>query len=145
MNKFTKITLASTMIFSTMLSMPIVKAEDQGETVVQTQTTVALKQEKNYFTYDASLEGYISRFSNVFTPNFYIYAGNKSEQEVLDLIDELGILPYVQEWAGKVQVINPLNETNYGKKDAGQFIELLGAAVSNAKVIGIDEGATFVH
>ena len=145
MNKFTKITLASTMIFSTMLSTPIVKAEDQGETVVQTQTTVALKQEKNYFTYDASLEGYTSRFSNVFTPNFYIYAGNKSEQEVLDLMDELGILPYVQEWAGKVQVINPLNGTNYGIEDADQFIELLGAAVSNAKVIGIDEGATFVN
>ena len=60
-------------------------------------------------------------------------------------MDELGILSYVQEWAGKVQVINPLNGTDYDREDADQFIELLGVAVSNAKVIGIDEGATFVN
>lgn len=51
----------------------------------------------------------------------------------------------MQEWAGKVQVINPLNRTDYDREDADQFIELLGVAVSNAKIIGIDEGATFVN
>ena len=128
-----------------MLSLPIVKAKDQGETVMQTQTAIPLEKKDNYFTYDASLTGCTSRFSNVFSPSFYIYAGNKSEQEVLDLMDELGILSYIQEWAGKVQVINPLNGTDYDREDADQFIELLGVAVSNAKIIGIDEGATFVN
>lgn len=95
-----------------MLSLPIVKAKDQGETVIQTQTAIPLEKKDNYFTYDASLAGCTNRFSNVFLPSFYIYAGNKSEQEVLDLMDELGILSYIQEWAGKAQVINSLNGTD---------------------------------
>ena len=48
------------------------------------------------------------------------------------------------EWAGKVYIINPIS-TQYNNDDVTAFKKLAGTGVSNIKVIGIDEGATFVN
>ena len=84
-------------------------------------------------------------YSNVVQPAFYVFAGNKSEEEAESLVKEMGIGSVLNKWAGSVEVINPLDGTSYGAEDADNFLDLLGAGICNAKVIGIDEGATFVN
>lgn len=99
----------------------------------------------NYYAYDAAKDGYKSIRSDVLTPKYYIFAGNKTEDTANDLIAKLEMLDNVQEWAGQVYVINPLDGKSYGDEDKEAFINLVGGAVNNAKVIGIDDGATFVN
>jgi len=100
----------------------------------------------HYFAYDAMKDGFESSRSDVLTPTFYVYSGEKNKEEAVELLADLGLLPDVQEWAGQVYVINPLEEGEYQAEDAEAFIKLLAKApVKNAKVIGLDEGATFVN
>jgi poly(3-hydroxybutyrate) depolymerase len=99
----------------------------------------------NYYVYDAVKDGYKSIRSDVLTPKYYIFAGNKTEDTANDLIAKLEMLDNVQEWAGQVYVINPLDGKAYGNADKEAFIDLVGGAINNAKVIGIDDGATFVN
>ena len=100
----------------------------------------------HYFAYDAMKDGYVSSRSDVLTPTFYIYAGQKTEEEAEELLAEIGLLPDVQEWAGQAYVINPLNDGGYQAEDAEAFIKLLAKApVKNVKVIALDEGATFAN
>lgn len=100
----------------------------------------------HYFTYDAMKDGYVSARSDVLTPTFYIYAGQKTEEEAAELLTEIGLLPDVQEWAGQAYVINPLDADGYQAEDAEAFIKLLAKApVKNVKVIALEEGATFVN
>ena len=54
------------------------------------------------------------------------------------LIEEIGLLDNVHEWAGKVYIINPIS-TQYNNDDVTAFKKLAGTGVSNIKVIGIDE------
>lgn len=99
----------------------------------------------SYYFYDATKDGYKSIRSDVLTPKYYIFAGNKTEEAANELIANLKILDNVQEWAGQVYVINPINGKNYDKDDKEAFIDLVGGAINNVKVIGIDDGATFVN
>ncbi len=100
----------------------------------------------HYFEYDAMKDGFESSRSDVLTPTFYVYSGQKNKEEAEELLTDLGMLPDVQKWAGQVYVINPLEEGGYQAEDAEAFIKLLAKApVKNAKVIGLDEGATFVN
>ncbi|WP_238902066.1 MULTISPECIES: alpha/beta hydrolase family esterase [unclassified Clostridium] len=99
----------------------------------------------NYYSYDATKDGYKSIRSDVLTPKYYIFAGSKTEDTANDLIGKLEMLDNVQEWAGQVYVINPINGKEYSNDDKEAFIDLVGSAISNVKVIGIDEGATFVN
>ena len=62
-----------------------------------------------------------------------------------ELIAKLEMLDNVQEWAGQVYVINPLDGKTYGNDDKEAFIDLVGGAINNVKVIGIDDGATFAN
>ena len=84
-------------------------------------------------------------YSNVVYPVFYVFAGQKSETEAEDLLKEMGIGSVLEKWAGTVNVIMPVDGKGYTEKDEEAFIELLGGAICNAKVVGIDEGATFVN
>ncbi|MBQ0065361.1 MAG: poly(3-hydroxybutyrate) depolymerase [Firmicutes bacterium] len=84
-------------------------------------------------------------YSNIVYPNFYVYAGVKSETEAEALVKEMGLKSVADAWAGSINVVSPLNGKSYTEKDADQFLDVLGFAISNAKVIGIDEGATFVN
>jgi len=99
----------------------------------------------NYFVYDVTKDGYKSIRSDVLTPKYYIFAGNKTKDEANDLIAKLEMLDNVEEWAGQVYVINPLDGKTYGNDDKEAFIDLANGAISNVKVIGIDDGATFVN
>ncbi|WP_315110049.1 PHB depolymerase family esterase [Clostridium intestinale] len=99
----------------------------------------------NYYSYDATKDGYKSIRSDVLTAKYYIFAGNKTEDTANDLIGKLEMLDNVEEWAGQVYVINPINGKEYNDDDKEAFIDLVGSAISNVKVIGIDEGATFVN
>ena len=51
----------------------------------------------------------------------------------------------LEQWGAQVYVVNPLNEEGYGNDDKEAFIDLVGIGVKNVKVIGIDEGSTFVN
>jgi len=99
----------------------------------------------NYYVYDATKDGYKSIRSDVLTPKYYIFAGNKTEDTADELIAKLEMLDNVQEWAGQVYVINPLDGKSYGNDDKEAFIDLVGGAINNVKVIGIDDGATFAN
>lgn len=97
------------------------------------------------YRYSAAEAGKTNDFSGIAAPAFYIYAGRKSEDEAKVLVSELGMMDTVDKWVGTVTVVNPLNGESYGEEDAAAFPELLGFMVSNAKVIGLDEGADFVN
>ena len=99
----------------------------------------------NYYFYDAAQDGYKSIRSDVLTPKYYIFAGNKTQDEANKLIEDLKMLSNVQEWAGQVYVINPIDGKEYNNADKEAFIDLVGGAISNVKVIGIDDGATFAN
>ena len=102
-------------------------------------------EESNYYIYNATEDGYTSVRSDVLTPDYYIFAGNKSEKEANELLKSLAMLDEVKEWGSRVYVINPMNGEKYEDKDKEGFIDLAGSAIRNVKVIGIDEGATFVN
>jgi len=108
---------------------------------------ILVKSEKgaNYYVYDAAKDKYQSTRSDILTPKYYIFAGNKTKNEANELIEKLGMLKNVQEWAGQVYVVNPINGQAYGNDDKEAFIDLVGGANSNVKVIGIDDGATFAN
>ncbi|MBQ0065570.1 MAG: poly(3-hydroxybutyrate) depolymerase [Firmicutes bacterium] len=97
---------------------------------------------KNVLSYTSSTP---IDYSNVVYPVFYVFAGQKSEEEAEKLVQELGIGSVVDTWAGSVNVVSPLDGKGYSEKDAESFVELLGPATSNIKVIGLDDGATFVN
>lgn len=99
----------------------------------------------NYYFYDATDDGYKSIRSDVLTPDYYIFAGNKNEEEANKLLKELNMIENIQEWGSKVYVINPINGETYTDEDKEAFIDLVGVSIRNIKVIGINEGATFVN
>lgn len=99
----------------------------------------------NYYFYDATEDGYKSIRSDVLTPDYYIFAGNKNEEEANKLLKELNMIENIQEWGSKVYVINPINGETYTDEDKEAFIDLVGVSIRNIKVIGINEGATFVN
>lgn len=98
------------------------------------------------YMYDATKQGYtLNRASNV-SPTYYVFAGDLDEEGSAALVDELGMMSTVNTWAGKIVVVNPIEEV-YGEADLEAFMNYVGTTgpISNVKVIGIDEGATFVY
>lgn len=99
----------------------------------------------NYYFYDAVKDGYKSIRSDVLSPKYFIFAGNKTEDTANNLVSQLKMLNNVKEWAGQIYVISPIDGKTYGEADKEAFIDLVGPAINNVKVIGIDDGATFVN
>ncbi|MBR2809946.1 MAG: hypothetical protein IKD69_01065 [Solobacterium sp.] len=108
---------------------------------LEPRTADLAKTGANTYAYSSSGK---SDFSNIASPAFYVYAGAKTESEAEALIDELGLLEHVNRYDGSVTVVTPFDGKAYGEAEAEQFNSLLGI-VSNVKVIGIDDGATFVN
>ena len=100
---------------------------------------------QHVFTYDAAAAGKTSDYSSVSSPSFIIYPGVLEHKSADDVMEELGVKAIADQYAGKVTVVTPADGKEYGEADAKEFVDLLGFAVSNAKVIGLDEGATFVN
>lgn len=119
-------------------------SEEPVENIL-TLTNSEVTEGYSYYMYNALVDGYTSIRSDVLTPKYYIFAGNKSEEDANKLIADLGLLENVREWAGEVYVISPLSGEVYDDKDKEAFIDLVGGAINNVKVIGIDDGATFVN
>lgn len=97
------------------------------------------------YQYNAADFGYTTDYSSVVTPVYYVYPGNVTEKEAEKMLDEMNIINNLQEWAASVTVVTPMNGENYTQEDSDAFIELIGPGTSNIKVIGIDDGATFVN
>ncbi len=99
---------------------------------------------ENALFYKAAENGYSSIYSDLMTPTYYIFAGNKTAEEANALIEDLGMVDNVQQWASEVYIAPPLNGNDYTQEDLDAFIQGVGIA-RNVKVIGIEDGATFVN
>lgn len=144
--KLFTVSLAAVMITGSLVGCGQSK-ESKAPAVVKKLNLEESKTVKNYkyFVYDAAKDGYKSIRSDVLTPKYYIFAGNKTMDEANALIGKLEMLHNVQEWAAQVYVINPLDGKTYGNADKEAFVDLVGGAINNVKVIGIDDGGTFVN
>ena len=99
----------------------------------------------NYYYYNAYEDGFTPTRADVFIPTYYIFAGSKTQEEANKIVEELNMINNLEQWGAQVYVVNPLNEEGYGNDDKEAFIDLVGIGVKNVKVIGIDEGSTFVN
>lgn len=120
-------------------------AEPVGEPVA-TESFDRLQETDGNFVYDALADGKESPYSNVLTPAWYIFAGEKDLAGAQQLVGELGLADNLDTYAGTVVVLTPANGESYTADDADAFVALAAAAgpATNVKVIGIDDGATFV-
>lgn len=139
MKKLIKIILSLSLVVTVLFSINSVYATSDILTEVN-------ESNYQYYTYDALSDGYNSSRSDVLTPSYYIFAGTKDQLTANQLIDELGMLDTIREWGSNVFVINPINGTNYEQDDLDNFNNLVKSApIKNVKIIGIDDGATFVN
>ena len=99
----------------------------------------------NYYYYNAYGDGFTPTRADVVIPTYYIFAGSKTQEEANKIVEELNMINNLEQWGAQVYVVNPLNEEGYGNDDKEAFIDLVGIGVKNVKVIGIDEGSTFVN
>ncbi|MCD7809470.1 MAG: hypothetical protein LUH02_09010 [Erysipelotrichaceae bacterium] len=144
MKKLSAIMIVFTMIFS-VFNVTGVKAVETDETE-EVSTTIDLTQESDtIYSYNATEDGYTTDYSSVVIPTYYVFGGAMDEDGAESLLSDLGIAENLQYWAATVKVITPINGESYTQEDADAFIETLGAGVTNAKVIGIDDGSTFVN
>lgn len=108
-------------------------------------------QSVSYNYYDGAGAGFKSSRSAILTPAFYIYRGQCTTDEANELIVNLGMESIVKEWGAKIYVVNPLEGDSYTEKDSQAFLKLLASThgvpngVANIKLIGIEEGATFIN
>lgn len=120
--------------------------ELENKSTDEKEHTVTLTQvSHNRYYYSALEDGYTTDYSSIMSPQYYVYAGNLNKDEAETLLDQMKIADNLHEWAATIHVITPSNNDQYTQKDADAFIDLLGTGSSNVKVIGIDEGATFVN
>lgn len=99
----------------------------------------------SYYYYNAEDSGYLSQRSNILTPTYYIFAGEKDLIQANQLIADLEMIDNVNNWGSQIYVINPLNNAEYSADDVIAFKKIVGMAARNVKVIGIDTGVNFVN
>ena len=80
-------------------------------------------------------------------PSFYLFPDKKmDEKSALDLARELGMPEIVDQFGGRICVINPVGE-KWQVSDIESFRALMkkNGTVTNVKVVAIGQGATFVN
>ncbi len=80
-------------------------------------------------------------------PAFYIFPdGRLDNQQALELAQRLKLTEIVQEYGGRIMVVNPASD-KWQDQDLEAFTRLIGmgGAPTNVKVVGIGSGATFVN
>lgn len=115
-------------------------------------STLEVAQQADWSTVSSTVYAYhaldnilLAHRSNVVIPTYYVFAGHKTQQEARDLVEnQLRMMDNINEWGGSVYVISPIGDS-YTQADLQAFKDLVSGAVANVKVIGIDEGATFVN
>lgn len=117
---------------------------DNTETLVH---LVDYKQTKVY-QYDAKnlMDEYTTNVT--YTPSYIIFPDQSLNAKQADqLLEELGIINHLNEYATQAFIINPKN-TNYSQEDVEVYLDILDKVVGpnpNVKIIGIKNGATFVN
>ena len=97
------------------------------------------------YSYSALDNVLLAHRSDVVIPTYYIFAGRKTPQQAHDLVEnQLCMMDNVNQWGASLYVINPAGDS-YGEADVQALKALVDRAAKNVKVIGIDEGATFVN
>jgi poly(3-hydroxybutyrate) depolymerase len=112
----------------------------QSAAAVQDQTTL-------YTETRTSPSTYRDRGSS-YAPTYLIYADTqRSADEAKKLIDDLGMVPHLDEYKARAFVVGPINHTAYDPAaDLAAFQNLLRTRrSSNLKIIGVGAGATFVN
>ena len=108
MKKITKALLALTLSLL-MLAAPISVNQLYANENILTEVTSDTINNYTYYEYDSEADGYTSERSNILTPIYYIFAGKQDLTSADKLIEEIGLLDNVHEWAGKVYIINPIS------------------------------------
>lgn len=126
------------------------KEESKSGEAVEFMKAAQLETENGkleYFSYNAKEDGFDSNRTDIMSPAFYIFAGHVDEKGANELVGDLGMAERVQKWAGTIFVVNPLDGSGYGEKDLEAFLELVNSqgAAKNVKVVGIEDGGTFVN
>ena len=118
-----------------------------GEAALKEGTLETAGGQLKYFSYNAKAEGYDSNRTDIMSPAFYLFAGPQTEAQANELVRQLNMAERVQKWAGTIFVVNPLEGSSYGEKDQAAFLELVNSQgpAKNVKVVGINDGATFVN
>lgn len=98
------------------------------------------------FVYDATSKMNAKTESVTNTPVYVIYPDHKlNAQGATKLLQELGIVNHLDKYATKAYIVNPI-EKAYSNADAKEWLSVLDTiTVPNMKVIGIENGATFVN
>ena len=90
-------------------------------------------------------------------PLYLIYPDEKVDEDgAKQLLNELGIINHIEEYATVAYIVNPVNDEYNNDVDKKQYIQMLDylgnkekagfeANNSNIKVIGVGKGATFVN
>ncbi|MCK3936319.1 prolyl oligopeptidase family serine peptidase [Streptococcus suis] len=141
------VTLAATVVLTACSANQTTTSSSKvnEETIALVKTTDE-ETKQSYYFFDSQEAGYKSSRSDVLTPTFYIFSGKKTLDEAKQQLTDLGLSEVVEEWASNVYVLPPANGEKYSDEDATAFLDLVAKApVTNVKVIGLDEGATFVN
>lgn len=83
-----------------------------------------------------------------YAPTYVIYADRqRTAEDARKLVDDLGMLPHLEEYKARAFVVGPANGTAYDPAaDLAVFQNLLRTRrSSNLKIIGVGAGATFVN
>lgn len=82
------------------------------------------------------------------TPVFVVYPDSRVDSlQAASLVDELGILPLTEGLSVAVNIVNPVGQKYDNEKDFAAYQELINKMriITNLKVVGIGNGATFVN
>ena len=107
-------------------------------------STSAPKLPMTVYSYAGESKDFTFAHSNIVAPAYYVYAGEKTQAEADQLVSDLGLQENIDAWGGTATVINPIADA-YGPDDNDALKALIAIAATNVKVIGIEEGATFVN
>ena len=122
------------------------EAGGQGAQATAAEPFSKLAEADGNFAYNAAEDGVELHHSDILSPNYYVFAGAKDAEGAAELVGQLGLAKSIEEYVGRVTVVNPADGKAYAAADADKFVELAAAAgpANNVKVIGVDEGADFV-
>lgn len=138
-----KCLLAAAIALSPVASAMPILAEETSETTSASSIQLHKDETSGYYTWKSS--NYSHR-PDVLTPDYYVFAGNLSESEMNDLLADLDLEEALNTWGSSITFITPENGEAYSDEDVTKFETMIShAPIKNIKLIGIDEGATFIN
>ncbi|WP_323089318.1 alpha/beta hydrolase family esterase [Allobaculum sp. JKK-2023] len=137
--------LAATLTLGSLIQTAPVFAEETSQTEAQSETGITLTRNEDSGCYFWKPPSYSHR-SDIMTPEYYVFAGNLSEADMKDLIDEMDAEDALNEWGSSITFITPKNGETYSDADVESFETMIShAPIKNIKLIGIDDGAAFIN